>query len=70
MKKIAIVVFIIGLGLTVFSTISFFTREKVVNLGKVEITREKEHRLNISPVIGICLMGIGGILFWQTFNPQ
>jgi hypothetical protein len=70
MKKIAIVVFVIGLFLTVFSTISFFTREKVVNLGKVEITREKEHRLDISPVFGICIMGIGGILFWQTYNAQ
>jgi len=70
MKKIGIVIFLIGLVLTVFATITFFTREKVVNLGKVEITRKIEHRLNVSPVIGIAIMGIGGIVFWQTFNPE
>lgn len=69
MKKFSIAIFLIGLALTVFTTITFFTKEKVVNLGDVEITRKKAHNLDISPVFGICLMGIGGILFWQTYNP-
>ncbi|NTW23637.1 MAG: hypothetical protein HGA37_02965 [Lentimicrobium sp.] len=66
MKKTGIVVFLLGLGLTVFSTITFFTREKVVNLGKVEISRQKEHHLNISPFIGVSIMAIGGILYWHS----
>lgn len=70
MKKIGIAIFLIGLGLTIFSTITFFTREKVVNLGEIEITRQKEHHFNISPIFGICMMGIGGIVFWQKFNAQ
>ena len=70
MKKIGIVIFLLGLVLTVFTTITFFTKEKVVNLGNVEITRNKEHHLRISPAIGIAIMGIGGIVFWQTFNSQ
>lgn len=70
MKKLGITIFLVGFILTVFSTITFFTREKVVNLGKVEITTKKAHHLDISPIFGICVMGIGGIIFWQTFNPQ
>jgi hypothetical protein len=70
MKKLGIAIFLIGLALTVFTTITFFTKEKVVNLGKVEITRETKHHLDISPVFGIAIMGIGGIIFWQTYNPQ
>jgi hypothetical protein len=70
MKKIGIAIFLVGLGLTIFSTITFFTREKVVNLGEIEITRQKEHHLNISPIFGIFMMGIGGIVVWQKFNAQ
>ena len=70
MKKAGIVIFLIGLTLTLFSTITYFTREKVVDLGKVEITAKKAHHLDISPIFGICVMGIGGIVFWQTYNSQ
>jgi hypothetical protein len=70
MKKIGIVIFVLGLVLTVISTITFFTDEKAVNLGKVEIAGEKEYLFNISPVVGIAIMGIGGIVFWQTYNTQ
>jgi hypothetical protein len=70
MKKFGIAIFLIGLALTIFTTITFFTKENVVNLGKVEIATKKAHHLDISPVFGICIMGIGGIVFWQTFNPQ
>jgi ABC-type uncharacterized transport system permease subunit len=70
MKKLGIIILLLGLGLTVFSTVSFFTRDKVVTLGKVEITKKVEHRFYISPVIGIAVMGIGAIVFWQTKNSQ
>jgi hypothetical protein len=66
MKKIGIFIILLGLALTVFTAITFFTREKVVDFGKVEITRDKPHRLNWSPLIGIAIMGIGGIVLWQS----
>jgi hypothetical protein len=70
MKKISIVVFLIGLVLTVITSITFFTKEKVVDLGKIEISREKPQHVKWSPIVGIAIMGIGGILFWQTYNTQ
>jgi hypothetical protein len=70
MKKISIVVILVGLALTIFTTVTYFTKEKVVDLGKIEISRNKTHRYNWSPITGIAIMGIGGILFWQTYNEQ
>ena len=48
--------------LTIFTAFTFFTREKVVDIGKVHITRNKPHNLNWSPLIGVAVMGIGGVL--------
>jgi len=70
MRKVGIAIFLIGLALTVITTITFFTKGKVVDLGKIEITTKKAHHLDISPVFGICVMGIGGIVSWQTYNSQ
>jgi hypothetical protein len=60
MKKVGIVIFIIGVILTIFTAFTFFTREKVVDIGKLEITANKPHHLKWSPLIGIALMGVGG----------
>ncbi len=63
MKKAGIVILIIGLLLTIFTTFSYFTREKVVDLGKVEITANKKHRVAWSPLIGLGVIGLGGVVF-------
>jgi len=61
MKKAGIFIILIGLVLTIITAFTFFTREKVINLGKVEITRNKPHNLEWSPMIGIAVMGIGEV---------
>lgn len=66
MKKAAIVIIIIGLLLTIFTAFTFFTREKVVDIGKLEITANKRHHLKWSPLIGIGVMAVGGLIFWQS----
>jgi hypothetical protein len=63
MKKAGIVIIILGLVLTIFTTVTFFTREKVVDIGSVKIIRNKPHRLDWSPITGIAVMGIGGLIF-------
>ena len=65
MKNTGIFLIIIGLGLTIFTTFKFFTREKVVEIGSLEITRDKPHYLAWSPIIGIVVIGIGGVVLWQ-----
>ncbi|MCX6305931.1 MAG: hypothetical protein NT040_13295 [Bacteroidetes bacterium] len=66
MKKIAIVVILAGLVLTIFTAFTFFTREKIVDLGSVEITRSKPHNINWSPLIGVAVMALGGVLLWES----
>ncbi len=62
MKKAGIVLIVAGFLLTAFTAFTFFTREKVVDLGKVEITANKPHHLKWSPLIGVAVMGLGGLL--------
>lgn len=60
MKRTGIIVLVIGLVITVFTGFNFMTREKVVDLGKLEITQNKKHGISWSPVIGIIVMVVGG----------
>jgi len=62
MKKAGIVILIIGLLLTIFTTFSYFTREKVVDLGELEITANKKHRVAWSPLVGLGVMAVGGVV--------
>jgi len=62
MRKAGIFIILIGLVLTIITAITFFSREKVVDIGSVEITRNKPHKLNWSPLIGIAVMGVGGVV--------
>ena len=62
-KKTGISIIIIGLILTLITAVKFFTKEKVVDIGEVHITRNKPHNLSWSPLIGIAVMGIGGVVY-------
>ena len=62
MKKVGIIIVILGLVLTIFTAITFFTREKVVDIGSLKITANKPHHLSWSPLIGIAVMGVGGVM--------
>ena len=66
MKNLGFIIILAGLVLTIFSVVTVFTREKVVDLGKVEITRDKPHNLNISPFVGIAVMGVGGVIVFMS----
>ncbi len=66
MKIIGYIVMLIGLGLTIFTMITVYTREKVVDLGTFEITQNQSHNLNWSPFVGISVLVIGAfIILWS-----
>jgi hypothetical protein len=62
MKKAGIVIIILGLILTIFTAVTYFTKEKVADIGKVHITRNQQHNLNWSPLIGLAVIGVGGVV--------
>lgn len=62
MKKAGIVIMVIGVILTLFTAVTFFTKKKVVDLGSLEITADKPHHVRWSPLIGIAIIGVGGVI--------
>jgi len=70
MKATGITLLVIGLIMTLFTTFKFFTKEKVVDLGKIEITANKPHDFSWSPIIGVGIMCIGGFVLWTGSKKQ
>lgn len=66
MKTTGIVLLIVGLLLTIFTSFSFFTKEEVLDVGKVEINADKKQTVNWSPIVGVILMVVGGVVLWQS----
>ena len=62
-KIIGLVIVVIGLLMTLYTGFTYVTREKIVDIGSVEITTDKDHTANWSPYIGIGIMVIGGVVF-------
>lgn len=62
-KTIGLVIVVIGLIMTLYTGFTYVTREKIVDIGSVEITADKDHTANWSPFIGIGIMVIGGVVF-------
>lgn len=66
MRKAGILILILGFILTIFTAFTFFTREKVVDIGNLKITANKPHHLSWSPLIGIAVMGVGGVVIFMS----
>ena len=65
MKTVGIIILVVGLLITVFTGFNFVTKKKVVDVGTLEITQNKNHRLAWSPLIGVAVMVVGGaVLFY------
>ena len=67
MKKAGIIILMIGLVVTIVTGLTFVTREKVIDVGKLEINANKKHSLSWSPVVGVVMMTIGaGVYLTST----
>lgn len=66
MKKLGYFIIMVGLALTIFTAVTFFTKERVAKIGDVNITANKRHHFQWSPVIGVLVIGLGGILVWRS----
>lgn len=52
MKTFGIILLVIGLVMTVFTGFNLITKEKVVDLGPVEINKEEKTPIYWSPITG------------------
>jgi uncharacterized membrane protein YidH (DUF202 family) len=62
MKLIAIVLIVLGVIGLVAGGISWTQREKVVDLGPVEVTRENRESIPLPPIVGGLLLVAGVVL--------
>ena len=62
MKQTGIILLILGLIMTVYTGFSYITKDKVVDLGGLEITKDNHHDVNWQPYMGIGVMIIGGVI--------
>jgi hypothetical protein len=60
MKTAGIIILIVGLLMTLYTGFTYVTKEKVVDLGPLEITKNNEHAINWQPYVGIGVMVFGG----------
>ena len=62
MKTAGIIILIVGLFMTLYTGFTYVTKEKVVDLGELEITKDNQHNVHWQPYVGIGMMVIGGVV--------
>jgi hypothetical protein len=63
MKKASIIILITGLLITIVTGVSFATREKVLDIGKLEVNANVNHTFSWSPMMGVVVMAIGAAVY-------
>ena len=59
-KPIGIVLIVIGIVMLIYTGFNYVTKEKVVDIGPIEINAEKNHTVKWPPIVGLVLI-VGGI---------
>ncbi len=62
-KTIGIIIMVIGVVMTLYSGFNYVTREKVLDIGGIEISAEKNHSVSWDSFIGVGIIVIGGVVF-------
>ncbi len=65
MRYLGIVLIILGGLMMIYTGFNYVTKEKVVDLGPLEINKEKNHPVQWSPIVGAVLL-VGGIAVLAT----
>jgi uncharacterized membrane protein YdcZ (DUF606 family) len=65
MKTAGIALIVIGIIMMAYTGFTYITTEKVAEIGSVKITKEKDHPVQWSPIVGVALF-IGGVLMLVT----
>jgi drug/metabolite transporter (DMT)-like permease len=61
MKAAAILLIVIGVGIVIWGAFGFQTREKVLDVGPIHATKDKEHNIPYGPLAG-AVLAIGGVV--------
>jgi hypothetical protein len=61
MKALGTILIVIGLIMVLITGVNFVTKEKVIDVGPLEVNKEENHPVQWSPIIGAVLL-VGGII--------
>lgn len=64
-KTLGVVLVAIGILMIVYTGFSYVTKDKVVDLGPIEINAETNHPVQWSPIVGVVLL-VGGLVVFAT----
>lgn len=70
MKQAGLIILVVGILLTIFAGFNFVTKKKVVDIGKLEITKDENHLMDWSPLAGIVVIVIGGAVYLYGAKKQ
>jgi uncharacterized membrane protein YidH (DUF202 family) len=62
---LAVILIVIGIAAFAYQGISFKTKEKAVDLGPIEVTKENTKRIPLPPIVGAIAL-VGGIVLLVT----
>jgi uncharacterized membrane protein YdcZ (DUF606 family) len=60
-KSIGIALIVIGIIMTIYTGFNYVTTEKVVDIGPIKISKEKNNPIQWKPIVGIIVI-VGGII--------
>ncbi len=60
-KTVSIILIVIGIIMVIYTGFNYVTKEKVVDLGLIEINKETKHPVKWSPIVGGILL-LGGVV--------
>ena len=58
---VAVILIVLGIAAFAYQGINYTTREKVVDIGPIQVTSEKTKTIPLPPIIGVIAL-VGGIV--------
>jgi hypothetical protein len=62
MKQLGMILIGLGIVALIYTGFTFKTKEKVVDIGPLEVNKEKKHDVSWPPIAGIALIAAGVVL--------
>lgn len=63
MRKAGIIILIVGLIITMITGFNYVTKETIVEIGDLEITADRTHSTDWSPMAGVAVVVAGGVIY-------
>ena len=68
MKIVGMILLIVGLAMTIYTGFTYVTKEKVVDIGDLKITKDEDHTVNWQPYFGLGVMIVGALVVLTSRN--